>query len=578
LGSSETKIVANTPVTRRSLLKAASGAALLPLIGGASLLSWSKPLFAAEKPSPKSPVSADDWAAQRRGWVEYAESLKPQLKKTSQLPISIVVPVSNSSRFLRWRMDVESNGADLSKRLLHKGDQFILDFEGHQAGNFEFRLVGEGRSVDSPVRLKLTFGEVPGDVAEPFHPYRGQLSSAWLPEEIITVDFLPQLVRMPRRYAFRYVKVEVIDTSPNFGVRFFDTKAIALTSAPGQPVPLPTGTPDWIVRVDQVALATLRDCMQTTFEDGPRRDQRLWIGDLRLQAQASYVTFPNHDLVKRCLYLFAGLPRERDGFLPACVFEKPTPSTTDTFILDYAALYGAIVLDYARATKDIAAARELWPVAHRQLELLFQYVDEQGLFQIPKGSWAFIDWNMKLDRSAAMQGVIIYAGRRLCELAQLTGNTAQVKAYSELLDKMTKAAHEHYYSPDLKVCISGPHKQVSWASQAWLTLAGCLSKEEAAEALRRAVFEDKTSIQPATAYLYHHVAQAMIECGMQREALQLIKKYWGGMVEAGADTFWEAYDPNDSKFSPYGDVHINSFCHAWSCTPTYFFRASRLAG
>ena len=58
-------------------------------------------------------------------------------------------------------MDAESKGADLSKRLLHKGDQFILDFEGHRTGNFEFRLVGEGRSVDSPVRLKLTFGEVP---------------------------------------------------------------------------------------------------------------------------------------------------------------------------------------------------------------------------------------------------------------------------------------------------------------------------------------------------------------------------------------------------------------------------------
>lgn len=578
MGSSEVEIVAKTPVTRRSLLKAASGAALLPLAGGASLLSWSMPLFAEEEPSQKSPVSADEWATRRRRWVDYAESLKPQLKETSQSPVSIVVPASDSSRFLRWKMDVESNGADLSKRLLYKGDQFILDFEGHRTGNFEFRLVGEGRSIDSPVRLKLTFGEVPGDVAEPFDPYRGQLSSAWLPEEIITVDFLPQVVRMLRRYAFRYVKVEVIDTSPNFGVRFFDTKAIALTSAPGQPAPLPTGTPDWIVRVDQVALATLRDCMQTTFEDGPRRDQRLWIGDLRLQAQASYVTFPNHDLVKRCLYLFAGLPREHDGFLPACVFEKPTPSTTDTFILDYAALYGAIVLDYARATNDIATARELWPIAYRQFELLFQYVDEEGLFQIPKGYWAFIDWNMKLDRSAAMQGVIIYAGRRLCELAELTGNTAQINGYSELLDKMTKAAHEHFYSPDLKVCISGADKQVSWASQAWLTLAGCLSREEAAEALRRAVFEDKNSVQPATAYLYHHVTQAMIECGMRREALQLIRKYWGGMVEAGADTFWEAYDPNDSKFSPYGDVHINSFCHAWSCTPTYFFRASKLTG
>ena len=116
--------------------------------------------------------------------------------------------------------------------------------------------------------------------------------------------------------------------------------------------------------------------------------------------------------MKRCLYLFAGLPRESDGFLPACVFEKPTPSTTDSFILIRRTLWGYRA-GLRQTTNDIAAARDLWPVAHRQLEILFQYVDEQCLFQIPKGYWAFIDWNMKLDRSAAMQGVIIYAGRRL---------------------------------------------------------------------------------------------------------------------------------------------------------------------
>jgi hypothetical protein len=473
-------------------------------------------------------------------------------------------------------MEEEVTGAELPKRLLHKGDQFILDFGDHRTGHFQFRLVGEGPSVDSPVRLKVTFGEVPGDVAEPLYPYRGTLSSAWLPEETITVDFLPQLVQMPRRYAFRYVKVEVLDTSPNYGVRFLKASAVALTSASAQLKPLPAGVLDWIRRVDEVSAATLRDCMQTTFEDGPRRDQRLWIGDLRLQARASYVTFPNHDLVKRCLYLFAGLPRESDGFLPACIFEKPTPTTTATFILDYAALYGAIVLDYARATNDMETAKELWPVAYRQLELLYAYVDETGIFQIPPQSWPFIDWSTELDRSASIQGVMIYAGRRLCELGALLGETATVVSLTTTLDRMTVAGRNRYYSESRKVCVSGPKDQVSWASQAWMALGGCLSKSEAAEALKRTVLEDKTAIQPATAYLYHHVVEAMVESGMRAEALELIKSYWGGMVEAGADTFWEAYDPRDSTFSPYGDIHINSFCHAWSCTPTYFFRALKL--
>ena len=44
------------------------------------------------------------------------------------------------------------------------------------------------------------------------------------------------------------------------------------------------------------------------------------------------------------------------------------------------------------------------------------------------------------------------------------------------------------------------------------------------------------------------------------------------MLARGADTFWEIYDPQNPDASPYGGKIIHSFCHAWSCTPTYFLR------
>ncbi len=34
--------------------------------------------------------------------------------------------------------------------------------------------------MDAPLRLKLTFGEVPAELATPFDPYPGSLSRAWL--------------------------------------------------------------------------------------------------------------------------------------------------------------------------------------------------------------------------------------------------------------------------------------------------------------------------------------------------------------------------------------------------------------
>ena len=173
-------------------------------------------------------------------------------------------------------------------------------------------------------------------------------------------------------------------------------------------------------RIDEVSIATLRDCMQTSFEDGPRRDQRLWVGDLRLQALTNYVTYKANDLVKRCLYLFAANPR-RDGLVAACVYEKPQPRYGAIHIVDYAALYNVSLADYLQATDDLDTARELWPVAKRQLEIVGKHINADGLYVDPRNMWIFIDWSDKLHRGAAIQSVLTYAYQRTYELAKRIG-------------------------------------------------------------------------------------------------------------------------------------------------------------
>jgi hypothetical protein len=104
-----------------------------------------------------------------------------------------------------------------------------------------------------------------------------------------------------------------------------------------------------------------------------------------------------------------------------------------------------------------------------------------------------------------------------------------------------------------------------------MVLSGIVTKEEGAPAFR-ALREAPDAVRPGSPYLYHYVAEAMLQCGLRQEALDLIESYWGGMVKAGADTFWEVYDPSNAMLSPYGSVLVNSYCHAWSCTPAYLLR------
>ncbi|MDR0896813.1 MAG: hypothetical protein LBN04_03045 [Oscillospiraceae bacterium] len=54
-------------------------------------------------------------------------------------------------------------------------------------------------------------------------------------------------------------------------------------------------------------------------------------------------------------------------------------------------------------------------------------------------------------------------------------------------------------------------------------------------------------------------------------------RYWCGMVQQGADTFFELFNPENPAESPYGSCVVNSHCHAWSCTPAWFLQGGLTA-
>ena len=48
---------------------------------------------------------------------------------------------------------------------------------------------------------------------------------------------------------------------------------------------------------------------------------------------------------------------------------------------------------------------------------------------------------------------------------------------------------------------------------------------------------------------------------------------WGGMLDRGATTFWEAWDPRQNgaeSYAFYGRPYAKSLCHAWSAGPAAF--------
>ncbi|KAF5250104.1 hypothetical protein FANTH_4657 [Fusarium anthophilum] len=499
-----------------------------------------------------------------------ADDLLPKLHRCIRLPQRIVTFNKASASF--FGVEAHTVGHDinhLSSLSWGKGSDFILDFGLHMVGYLSFHLNYVGQNMDAPCRLRLTFGESPLDVTMDMNDVNTWISTAWLPDEIINVDICPQTIILPRRYSFRYLRVQIIDTSPKFKVSFSKIQCESVSAISQDHHIEAVEFPDPLLQdIDHVCISTLRDCIQTVFEDGPRRDRRLWIGDLRLQALANYSTFRDFDLVKRCLFQFAAT-RNKDGSLPACIFEKPKLTASTDYIADYDSLFATIVYDYVEASGDTETGHLLWETVLDCPKRLLRNLNPTACVLEAERSehHIFLDWAKGLDKSAGAHGVLLYCLKVTNKLAVRLNKQPP---YNELILKMTIGAASFLKDG---VFVSGESQQISFASAAWLVLCEAFPPEIARKALL-ATLAHPDAVKPLTPYLWHHVCDALAMLGCYEECVDLIRSYWGGMVEAGADTFWECYDAEDCMASPYGDVRNNSWCHAWSCTPTYLLRTT----
>lgn len=457
-------------------------------------------------------------------------------------------------------------------------------FGHHQVGYVELKLKSVGSPQDAPAFFRLKFGEIAKEIIEKSEDYDGWISKGWIQEEYMHIDVLPVTLKLPRRYAFRYLEIQTIDTSMKWQLVVEDVVCTTVSSVNMEDVPAYKISEKvskqilyaegidlaFIKKLDNASLRTLQNCMQDVFEDGPKRDQRLWLGDLRLQAKANYETFKNNKLVKRCLYLFGGLTRD-DGKIGACLFTKPEYIVDDTFFFDYSLFYISVLYDYYQETKELVTLKELWPCALRQVEIARESINKNHLVELENEFSCFVDWKSGLDKHASAQAIYIYCLNQAQQIAEILDEIELASTMKIELEIMKQAAIQAYWDDTKELFVSGEKGQISYASQVWMILADVVSKE-AGKSILKKVIKLNPEMGMVTPYMNHHFTESLILCDMKKEALEYMKYYWGSMLNQGADTFWELYNPKNPAESPYGSSIVNSYCHAWSCTPTYLLR------
>lgn len=516
--------------------------------------------------------------SQQQAWLQKAEASKPVLNKTTQHPVREVKIVADANAFQGFKAVEDGDINDLYSKSFKKKKEVIVDFGKHLVGNVSFKIKDIGPMQDAVLRFKVTFGEIPSDLGLPVEPYTGSLSRGWMQDFQCDVSY-DGCYTFNRRITARYMKIEAVGTSIYSDFCFDNITFEATTSAGKSKAQLASTTPQIFKDIARVSENTLKDCMQGVFEDGPKRDQRLWMGDLYLEALANTASFKEYNVTKRCLYLLAGLANPDNGLLYSNMVEYPKPHAQQTFFVDYALSYILTLNDYLKATGDTETARDLWPVVKNQINtILAKAIDNNHLYANTgyqyKGmmvSIAFFDWApVTLDNHAAIQGLLAHSIDCAYNIAKVIGKTDDVKAYPATAKQLRKAGYKAYWDAKKQIVVSGKERQESYTATSWAVLGDLIKGNEAQKAIRN-VMQSNTAIKPGTPYANHFLVAAMLHCGMNSEAKKYVEDYWGGMVRLGADTFWEYYVPDNHLFSSYnGYTLLNSYCHAWSCTPIYF--------
>lgn len=516
--------------------------------------------------------------SQQQAWLQKAEASKPVLNKTTHHPVREVKIVADANAFQGFKAVEDGDINDLYSKSFKKKKEVIVDFGKHLVGNVSFKIKDIGPMQDAVLRFKVTFGEIPSDLGLPVEPYTGSLSRGWMQDFQCDVSY-DGCYTFNRRITARYMKIEAVGTSIYSDFCFDNITFEATTSAGKSKAQLASTTPQIFKDIARVSENTLKDCMQGVFEDGPKRDQRLWMGDLYLEALANTASFKEYNVTKRCLYLLAGLANPDNGLLYSNMVEYPKPHAQQTFFVDYALSYILTLNDYLKATGDTETARDLWPVVKNQINtILAKAIDKNHLYANTgyqyKGmmvSIVFFDWApVTLDNHAAIQGLLAHSIDCAYNIAKVIGKTDDVKAYPATAKQLRKAGYKAYWDAKKQIVVSGKERQESYTATSWAVLGDLIKGNEAQKAIRN-VMQSNTAIKPGTPYANHFLVAAMLHCGMNSEAKKYVEDYWGGMVRLGADTFWEYYVPDNHLFSSYnGYTLLNSYCHAWSCTPIYF--------
>jgi hypothetical protein len=434
---------------------------------------------------------------------------------------------------------VHLSGATVS---FDQAPSLLLDFGREVTGRLE--LVSDS---DRPMQVTVQYGESRDETL--IQPYLG----------VDPLTILPHATAYGPKSAFRFAKVRFLGGGPDLKFR-----AIRLDDIyyPVEYRGSFESSDPLLNKIWEIGAYTSHLCMQDDVWDAPKRDRMRWAGDLDVSGLVIDDVFLDHFLMQDTMNRLV-------GNAPVTAHVNGIPG--------YSAWWIDTLYRYTLHTGSTEYLQSLHQRLVQLLHVMDAEVNEKNLFANKTNAWPFVDWSPELfgDTPEARRGTqfeYYLAYRDGAYLLRQLGDDSNARHYEERAQQLKQAAQK--YLLDSATDTFGDR----WQTNAAAIFSGVAKPSQYGAIWNRVLSTVGTTQYTAffmTPYYNYYISSAMAETGHRREALAWIRKYWGGMVDEGATSFWEGYYPSWPKRNFHASLQADdgtgyyvSLAHGWSSGPT----------
>ena len=318
-------------------------------------------------------------------------------------------------------------------------------------------------------------------------------------------------------------------------------------------------------RIWDIGAYTMHLTSREFFIDGIKRDRWVWSGDAIQSYLMNYYLFFDNESVKRTIWLLRG--------------KDPVTSHINT-IMDYTFFWFLSIYDYYLYSGDQHFVQQIYPRMQTLMDYVLGRANEEGMVEGMTGDWVFVDWaDGYLDKKGelAFEQVLLCKSLETMALcADIAGDKVDEAKYEKLYEKLRAKLIPAFWNEEKQALvhnrINGQQSEaVTRYANMFATFFNYLEPEQQ-QTIKNSVLLNDSILKITTPYMRFYELEALCALGEQNEVLKEMKAYWGGMLNEGATSFWEKYNPEESgdqHLAMYGRPYGKSLCHAWGASPIY---------